>query len=28
VALLAKPTPHLDEVIEEVKLDRIGIFWG
>lgn len=25
---LAEPTPHLDELIEEVKLDRTGIFWG
>lgn len=25
---LAVPTPHLDELIEEVKLDRAGIFWG
>jgi len=25
---LAQPTPHLDELIEEVKLDRTGIFWG
>ncbi len=25
---LAPPTPHLDELIEEVKRDRTGIFWG
>lgn len=25
---LVPPTPHLDELIEEVKLDRTGIFWG
>jgi hypothetical protein len=25
---LVAPTPHLDELIEEVKRDRTGIFWG
>jgi hypothetical protein len=25
---LVPPTPHLDELIEEVKLDRTGIFWS
>ena len=25
---LAASMPHLDELIEEVKLDRTGIFWG
>ena len=25
---LAKPTPHIDDLIEEVKRDPTGIFWG
>ena len=25
---LVAPTPHIDELIEEVKRDRTGIFWG
>jgi len=25
---LVQPTPHLDELIEYVKNDRSGIFWG
>ncbi len=25
---LVAPTPHVDELIEEVKRDRTGIFWG
>ncbi len=25
---LVVPTPHIDELIEEVKRDRTGIFWG
>lgn len=25
---LVAPTPHLDDLIDEVKSDRTGIFWG
>jgi hypothetical protein len=25
---LVEPTPHIDELIDEVKRDPAGIFWG